>query len=198
MTKRLFQLACLCAWLLAVSAGYSSLVLDSVTPAAMGEAPSNWPAKSRLPRGKEFTVVVFLHPHCACSRATLAELSRLMSESHANTEYVVVFQQPEIRGRNWHETALWHAAAEIPGLRRVVDYGCRESEQFRAKVSGEARVYNRRGELCFRGGLTPSRGHEGTNVGQLAVQDVLNHQLPAQNSCHAFGCQLIQPTEVSP
>jgi len=179
-------------WLVTVCLGYAYLVLDSLRTSELVNEQFTWPAASALPRGEEFTLVAFLHPQCGCSRASLAEIARLMADLDARTSCHLIFQQPVSQPDDWHETRLWHTARQIPGLEIHVDTDCRESVLFRASVSGEIHVYDAQGQLRFRGGVTPSRGHEGPNPGQLAIRDVILHGRSSLMTCHAYGCLLIQ------
>lgn len=184
-------------WLMTVSVGYGYLVLDSTRPSMMDGQQSAWPSASALPRGEEFTLVAFLHPHCSCSRATLAEIARLMADLPSQTKVIAVFQQPTSLPDDWYATSLWRSAWEIPELAVYIDRDCRESSLFGASVSGEIHLYDARGQLRFRGGLTPSRGHEGTNAGQLAIRDLIDKGRATATDCHAYGCLLIRKDEVS-
>src|SRR5689334_5850812 len=69
------------AWLAATAVGLGRLAVYSQTPGATGTVPAAWPggdAVSRTP-GRP-TLVLAMHPACPCSRATLDQLDRLMSD----------------------------------------------------------------------------------------------------------------------
>ncbi|HTN03085.1 MAG TPA: hypothetical protein VL132_14455, partial [Planctomycetaceae bacterium] len=75
-----------------MSAGWYLLERETSTPAVPREFAVRWPADSQLPRvpGRPM-VVVFLHPRCPCSRATLEELSRLMTRIADRASVLAVF-----------------------------------------------------------------------------------------------------------
>src|SRR5712671_5581051 len=84
--------AALCAigWAFLVACGFVGLARYKSTPGEMAEAPARWPQGTRLQRvaGRP-TLVMFAHPKCACTRASLAELNRLAAERSFDT--LVVF-----------------------------------------------------------------------------------------------------------
>ena len=161
-------------WSVAVGFGIRTLASYETTPGVQASTPAMWP-ESRLPRGAGFTVVMFLHPECRCSRASLGELAKL--DTHGATIDIVV---EGARG------PLWERAAELGT--RIADDGT-EAARFGAQTSGFVVVFDRDGKRRFAGGITGSRGHAGDNVGRVAVQRVLDDvEGPAQHA--VFGCAL--------
>src|SRR4030088_642167 len=72
------------AWLLAVAAGVLALWIYKTRPGAQGTtAARNWPAASRIHANPgRATLLLFAHPRCACTRATISELAGLMARFH--------------------------------------------------------------------------------------------------------------------
>src|SRR5687767_10310795 len=66
-------------WIALVAVGFAGLTLFSETPGSAGPSPVKWPPGSIVPapRNKPLMIIA-LHPKCACSRATVAELNRLL------------------------------------------------------------------------------------------------------------------------
>ena len=59
------------AWLGAVGTGLWAMFEYETTPGTAAASPVHWPAGSALPVDRDLpTVVIFLHPHCPCSRAS--------------------------------------------------------------------------------------------------------------------------------
>src|SRR5690349_9897857 len=83
-------------WLLASVGGLGAVLAYETTPGRSGTgAAPPWPAASRLPRtGGRPTLVLFLHPLCPCSRATLSELERLLVPSRGRVDVVAAFVAP--------------------------------------------------------------------------------------------------------
>ena len=67
-------------WLISVCVGMGHLIHYENTPGQAGPHPAEWPASSRIPRGKDgATLVMLVHPRCPCSRASLGELELIMA-----------------------------------------------------------------------------------------------------------------------
>lgn len=169
MSRALWYVAGI-AWLGASGAGLAGLWRYSLTPAVTMAAPPSWPAGSSLLRTPDrFNLVMFLHPACPCSRASIEELGVLLSRSAGKISPNVVFFTPEEKQAEWNDSPLWRQAREIPGLRSTADSEGREASLFGAEASGETFVYDSRGNLVFHGGITLARGHSGDNDGLDAV-----------------------------
>src|SRR4029453_8771873 len=70
-------------WAAGVSAGFGVLLRYKATPGEAGTPPARWPSESRLPRasGQDATLVLFAHPHCPCTHASMTELQRLAADA---------------------------------------------------------------------------------------------------------------------
>jgi hypothetical protein len=175
-SKRRILVAGAALWCAAVGFGIRELARYETTAGAAATAPARWP-DTRLPRGEGATVVMFLHPDCPCSRASLGELAKLDARG---ATIDIVFEGAH--------GSLWERAGDLPGATRITDDGS-EAARFGAKTSGYVVVYDRTGTQRFAGGITASRGHAGDNIGRLAVQRILDGAKgPAQHA--VFGCAL--------
>jgi hypothetical protein len=178
-------------WLFLVSAGMASLWLYSGTPGKAGNPPDGWPASSSLrPALGASTLVMFLHPQCPCSRASIYELALLLAHSAGRLRAQVVFLKPAGKGDSWTQTDLWHEASALPGIVVNSDLGGREAALFRATTSGETVVYDAAGKLRFHGGITGARGHVGDNDGCSALQSYAHAGVIATARTRVFGCPL--------
>lgn len=187
------------AWLIVtVSATYFMLVYSN-SPGRAGSPPQYWPKASRIwhSPGKP-TLVMFVHPRCPCSRASLGELALLMARCHDRVNAHVCFIQPAETATEWTQTGLWREAGQIPGVetRRDKD-GC-ETKLFNVETSGDTVVYSANGDLLFHGGITISRGHAGDNPGRTAIQDILYNDHGGFVQTPAFGCSLFEPSSNCP
>src|SRR5687768_7810135 len=62
-------------WLAAVAGGTSFMLDYSETSGVAAKAPLQWPRSSQIvPSASQPTLLMFVHPHCPCSRASLSEL----------------------------------------------------------------------------------------------------------------------------
>ena len=178
-------------WGLVVGAGLMRLWAYADTPGKAAAAPERWPQASRLSRDPQRpTLVLFAHPQCACSRATVNELARLMAHEQGRVTVHVLFYEPEGADAAWEHTDLWRSASAIPGVRVATDTSGREAAAFDASVSGQTLLYDQNGRLAFSGGITFARGHEGDNAGLSAVSTLLAGGRPATDRTAVFGCSM--------
>jgi hypothetical protein len=183
------------AWLGAVSASLWWLLEFEMTPAAVGQCPELWPQNSVLVHSFERpTLLMFVHPRCPCSRASVDELARLATACGDDLRMTVVFLKPRGFAGDWEKTDLWRSARQIPGVTVFCDEEGKETTRFRACVSGEVLVYDPQGRLTFHGGLTASRGHHGDNPGRTAIELLLAGKLTPPQQTPVFGCSLIERT----
>lgn len=187
-------IAVLLVWVAVAGVGFATLAFYETEAGDHGAAPDAWPRASGLPVPAERpALVVLAHPQCPCTRATIAELERLMRRVHGRTDAYVLFLQPEERGAEWVESDLWRRAAAIPGVRAVRDPGGHEARRFGAATSGHAVLYDVDGRLRFSGGLTASRGHEGDNEGRAALTRLLTRHDADREATPVYGCPLQAP-----
>jgi hypothetical protein len=158
-------------------------------------APAHWPAASRIPRvAGHATVVVFAHPLCPCTAATVAELGEVVAEAGAGTTVSVLFFTPADAGTEWTQAPSVLQAAAIPGVTIVADASGREARLFHAVTSGRTLLYDPNGELIFDGGITGSRGHTGENAGATALLTFLTHGSGVRPTTPVFGCSILPLT----
>ena len=173
------------------------LVLDyQVAAGPPAAAPTMWPASSGLARAANGpTLLLLLHPRCPCSRATVAELSRIVSHTRDRLAVDVLFVVPEGLDARWAMSDLYRAACAIPGVHVSLDPGGREARSFGGVTSGQALFYDAAGALRFAGGITPGRGHAGDNQGEATVEALaLDHAgEPLAAASPVFGCALASP-----
>jgi hypothetical protein len=179
------------AWTLAISGGMLTLLRYSNSPGHEIASPSVWPMNTRiLLDPNRPTLVVFAHPHCPCTRASLAELNRLVSNCHGRLTAQVWFIKPLGTSADWTDTDLWRQAAAISGVTVHSDHDGVETRRFNAETSGYAVLYDPRGNLLFEGGITSSRGHEGDNPGRSALESLVQRSLSQQVRTPVYGCSL--------
>ncbi|HTU26551.1 MAG TPA: hypothetical protein VMF30_14185 [Pirellulales bacterium] len=177
-------------WLALVVAGILLLERHAATPGPLTAVSPHWPAASALELDQNgATLVLFLHPRCPCSRATLAQLAAIQATRPRLTAYVV-FVVPESQDPAWAEGELWNLAQAIPGVQTVVDWKAVETRRFAARTSGMALLFDRRGTCLFSGGITSARGHAGDNLGQQAILTWLSGQSANTRRAPTYGCPL--------
>ncbi len=180
------------AWVYAAAAGLAMMVRYENTPGHVERTPPDWPAASRIPQPEGHpSLVLFAHPHCPCTHATMGELARIMAQCEDKLDALVVFFYPGSSAAEWKQTALRREAASIPGVRVLDDKDGREARRFGAETSGQTMLYDASGHLLFSGGITASRGHSGDNAGRSAIVSLVNSGRANRNSTPAFGCSLL-------
>lgn len=184
--------ALLGVWLTAMLVGGGCLWRTKLTPAAIvHDLPEAWPAASAIARADGVaTLVMLAHPRCPCTRASIAELARLMTDAYGHVQAHVLVVRPPGAPEQWERTGLWPSAAAIPGVTVHVDIDGHEARRFGATASGHVVVYDAAGRLRFRGGITAARGHEGDNPGRSQALAAILHSL-GDASTPTFGCELL-------
>src|ERR1700733_11527431 len=169
-------------WVPTVAFGVNVLLKYSTTPGDAGTPPLDWPANLPIERGTgRAALVMFVHPQCPCSRASLGELAIIMAHTPRPVEATVFFFLPAGEASAWARTDLWRTAAAIPGVRVREDREAAVARSFGALTSGQTLLYNPNGRLLFRGGITGFRGHSGDNAGRSAILALLEMETPPQN-----------------
>jgi hypothetical protein len=178
-------------WLSVVVTGLALVFIYTNTPSRAMAAPVDWPAKSRIDATPSLpTLIMFAHPHCPCTRASLGELEQLMSDCRGRLTAQVWFIKPLGTDTDWTNTDLWTTAARIPGVTVHCDENGVEAQRFHAETSGESLLYDQGGRLLFQGGITIARGHFGDNAGLSVVENRVNHKTSDLVKTPVFGCSL--------
>jgi hypothetical protein len=179
-------------WILGIAGGFWLITDYELQPAVMRAPPTQWPTESRIHRAEtKATLVMFVHPRCPCSRASLAELARIVEREPEGLAAHVLFTTPAGGGKGWTDSALWKIAAQIPGLEMRNDVAGREAALFGADASGQTLVYDRAGRLTFSGGITAGRGHYGANPSSDKVLSLLRTEsVTPVAATSVYGCPL--------
>jgi hypothetical protein len=163
-------------------------------PGEAGSPPSHWPEESLVRRDvNRSTLLVFLHPQCPCSEASLEELRLVLDRCglrvSAHALLLLPIHRPGGSGRSKIEE-------ELAGLNDVCtepDTGGSEARRFRVETSGHVVIYDTQGRLSYSGGITAARGQQGENLGRAAVIDLILGEGGAQQGTPVFGCPLFMP-----
>ncbi len=181
-------------WGLASAFGFWVLLDYASTPGAEGIAHSDWPADTLLVVDhSRSTIIVALHPHCPCSRATASELAEIMARCPGKAKVHVLFLKPSLFPSEWERTPLWDDVASIPDVQVHCDEDGREIQRFGAFTSGQVLVFNAGGKILFRGGITAARAHAGDNAGREAILSLLTTGTLLRATTPVFGCPLFDP-----
>ncbi|HXD88069.1 MAG TPA: hypothetical protein VN641_16395 [Urbifossiella sp.] len=179
-------------WLASTAIGFGIWQEYEATP---GAAPSA--ASQPLPASDRPHVVVYLHPRCPCSRATLDELA-IVLEERRDADVEIVFVRPPDMEAGWERGELWDRAAALPGARVRVDAHGDEAKAAGAATSGTVIYSNEAGRVLFQGGITRGRGAHGDNAGRTALESRLCGRSAGIDKTPIYGCPLAAPDRYSP
>lgn len=182
-------------WGLMVCGGMFQLQRYENTPNPGALPPAQFPGElSSLRKPECPTLLIFVHPWCPCSTATIGELERLVARLNPEVLIHVVFWHPDGLTTNWHESALWRQACRLPRINLIDDVGCIFTQRFGVMTSGQTVLYDASGRLQFAGGITMARGHAGDNSGSDRVLSMAETTpMPGDRGpicCQVFGCPL--------
>jgi hypothetical protein len=198
MVKNLF-LGCLCFfWFLAIAGGFAIILKYQIGNGSVGRTPENWPAGTKIALdSKRDTLIMFAHPQCPCTRASVEELNRALAQCPGKVTAQVWFFKPRQFSDEWTHSHLWQSAASIPNVAVHEDLDGAQASLFGAETSGYVLLYNNQGKLLFKGGITESRGHAGDNVGEDAIVSLVNGKKTDRNQTQVYGCSILDKCEVS-
>ncbi|QEH36381.1 hypothetical protein OJF2_49440 [Aquisphaera giovannonii] len=169
----------------------------AVRPGGAGSPPGRWPAGTaiRVDPGRP-NVLIFLHPLCPCSRATVDELTGALgrAEGRPAVDFVLV-RHPSLLGEAGR--GIDPRAAALQGCRIWDDLDGAEARRFGVETSGRVLAYDAQGRLAFSGGVTPSRGHRGGNEGLDSVVAFVSSGRATSPSHAVYGCPLASPSKPS-
>ncbi len=178
-------------WGIGVAVGIVILLRYSNVPGAPAEPPAEWPAAAPVALSpRHSTLLVFVHPQCPCSRASIGELARIIAFCKDQVDTTVFFEVPPGAPAGFERGDLWNSAAAIPTIRVVADRNAAAARRFGARTSGQTLLYDRSGRLVFNGGITAFRGHSGDNDGRDAIVALLRGEKPRHRATPVFGCAL--------
>jgi hypothetical protein len=190
---------CTALWVAGVAAGARSVWTYQTTPGEAADSPGRWPSTSVLPApaGRPMLLLI-AHPHCPCTRATVAELSRLMARLGDRVATHVLVYRPREFAPGWERTDVWSAAERIPGVSVHVDVDGAEAARFGAATSGQVLLYDAGGRRRFSGGITNARGHVGESPAQEQIAAVVEGRAADEAAARVFGCALAGPATADP
>src|SRR4051794_7305611 len=164
-----FGLAC-AIWVVTVAAAVRSIRAFESTPGRAADAPVRWPASASIAREPgTWTLVMLIHPHCSCSRASVSELAAIVEQAPHNLRTYVLTYRPHEFAEEWSHSDVWTAAQRLPRVRVLTDLDGKEARRFGGFTSGQTYLFDPQGNRRYSGGITLLRGHAGLNSGRAEV-----------------------------
>lgn len=178
-------------WVTGVLVAWSHLVDFEQAPGDSGSTPLSWPRESTIRiSNTKLTLVAFLHPRCGCSLATIEALLHVATYVPDKIAFHVRFFAPSGASNDWSETSSWDEAKRIPDADLALDFDGAEARLFGATTSGFVTLFDADHKLLFRGGITESRGHIGSSIGQRAIIGAAISGRTDTKEAPTFGCHL--------
>ena len=181
-------------WTATVAAMYRAVRKFESTPGRAAIARTDWPANSTIHRDSDWTLVMLVHPHCSCSRASVEELQRIIDKTPATMRSIILVYRPKEFAPGWEKTDVVNAAQHLARAKVILDEDGREAKLFGGFTSGQTFLYDDHGALRFSGGITMLRGHAGSNRGSADVIDIVRSRM-ASSAHPVFGCAITSSTE---
>jgi hypothetical protein len=182
-------------WFTVIGSGYLLLAAYDARPGHPGSPSGRWPEGTpvRLDPTKP-TLLIFLHPRCPCSGASSAELASIAACYGDRFAAHAILYRPEGPAEEW-DRVEGSARDEFstPGLQRWSDLGGRMARRFGVETSGHILLFDPAGTLLFSGGITPSRGHRGGNLGLDALVARIEREETGPGLSPIFGCPIFDP-----
>jgi hypothetical protein len=180
----------LAAWGISITAGYVALGVYAASPSARGQSLSYWQAECVIPTdGRHPTLLIFLHPLCPCSSASIDELKEIARHCRDRVRlHALVLHSNSLKKAG--AGAIERSLAEVSGMTIWRDEGGALARRFGVLSSGHVLLYDAQGRLSYSGGITPSRGHRGENFGKSAILAAILGESRDRSSSSVFGCPL--------
>jgi len=179
-------------WIAAAAGGTAYIFRYESRPAAATQVAQAWPDAAGLARHENgFSLVIAVHPKCSCTRATVAELNKLMLAWGGQVHAFALVTKPFEVSDLWSETdEVTARLLEIPHVTVVRDLGGAMSAAFGAQSSGQTLLYDAAGSLVFAGGIIAFRGHEGPSIGGETLKQIVTGEAPSTRHTQVLGCSI--------
>jgi hypothetical protein len=178
-------------WATFTMTGLGLLWAYKATPGEIGAIPLVWPQTANLTPAKNAkTLLLFAHPRCPCTRASLSELAQVMALGENQLQSQIVFLQPDADAEKWRNSDLVAQANALSQASVAWDETGELATQFGVRTSGHVLLFDETGTLLFSGGITDFRGHAGSNIGSASVAALVQGESLPLTTTKVFGCPL--------
>lgn len=180
-------------WVGLMAAGFGALLNYESAPGA--HLRNSLAESAEFSDPKMFSLVMGLHPHCPCSRASVGELLKIYSHAHERMKVTVLVFKPKGAGNEWIKSSTVSSLVKMnPHL--LVDTDGEIAKRLGLGTSGQVLLYGPGGKLLFDGGITSARGHSGDNLGEDAILELVRVGHSQLNTTEVFGCPILEARNV--
>jgi hypothetical protein len=116
-------------------------------------------------------------------------LAKILSRAPNASDVTVLMYKPASEPDGWLHGTLFDECRRMNCQVRPDPDG-RLAASLGSLTSGQVLLYAADGTLRYQGGITVSRGHEGDNVGEEAVIEILRGSHASHKSMPVFGCPI--------
>jgi hypothetical protein len=149
-----------------------------------------WPRDAAFAPPSGFRIVMFVHPMCPCTAASIAELDNSLARLPAEVSVTVVAVTAGLAAETLDSSRLLAELRTMPRITLQVDSTGAERQRFGAVVSGEVFAFQDDGRRVYHGGLTSGRGHVGESIGQQQLEALVRGERETPYDAPVFGCLL--------
>lgn len=179
-------------WVGSIIWSTKAMLIFQFTPGKMGKVFNDFPQKSKLVLDQTLpTLILFLHPKCTCSKASVEEIKIIKSSIKKEFKLIAVVQTASLKLTDELEK-LKEELSTLPHSTIVNDSYSFETNLFSVKTSGQIYIYSSFGELIYTGGSTSSRGTSSPSELRRTIASILEtnkkpHQLITKS---IYGCEM--------
>ncbi|MGC3990136.1 MAG: hypothetical protein QM796_10740 [Chthoniobacteraceae bacterium] len=103
-------------WACAVVTGFALVTRYEVKPGRAEIVPAQWPQNLPVhPDGTRQNLLLFAHPQCVCTRATLTELEQILETHPGQLQVTVLMWAPSDLGEAWVHSPALAAGCQLTG-----------------------------------------------------------------------------------
>ena len=177
-------------WGAGIAASVATLGDYEFTAGEQGDELARWPLK--LPLAFEpgkLNLVAMVHPHCPCSKVSLSELEQALQAAPAKVAVKLVYYVPKGAEPEWTATELVENSRKLAAASLHFDADGKIAALMGARTSFDVFLFDKSGQVIFRGGITRGRGVSGVNMGRAALEAALSGKI-AGKLFPVYGCPL--------
>jgi len=180
------------AGLLVILGGLWSLTNYSYRPGpvlAPIDSVPEWDPPRHLADDRQI-LLLFYHPHCQCTVATVTELINLLAVQPHPLPITAYAFLPSNQSATWIETETTDRLRRLPGAEIHLDRDGQQARSSGVSTSGHLLLITPQGQVVFSGGLTRARGLIGPATPQAHLAALIGQDTAEPSHWPTFGCPL--------